>query len=1247
MMAKERAESKKIRLLLSYILPSLIVFCTTCILISEQAVQTTGQDITHRKGELNKTYNKLTSTYYVEATNGSQCPTNISTEFCHSLDFYVVHSDSCFRNNVTFKFMSGIHILGREVVVDNVQNLSMTGTGQSSQILCNSTSAGFLLTNMTGLHFENLQIHKCGIHREEFIPLAGSLIIKDSLHLSLNNTTVTNSTGYGLLSINNLGHTIIRNCLFTHNAAGYSWDGGNVKIVFSAFLDPHTEYFVNIHNSQFIHGRQIHHQLLSTGCGGLTIDVRCFNVRVQIEDSLFSENTGFFGANLYFYFLMLTNNSVLIKNTTSSYGNTIGRGGGLFVMLSDSIALNDPYSCGLQSTERTEKSLLHIFDVRLIGNIGIGALTIEDRTYPEIECTKQYVLIQNCKFNENRTPLSWLTATAAVQFGYIPSAYDHIYNSFKLVYATFNNCTFLYNTALTNRNDAMATTLYFQFVENVTFVNCSIGKNSVSGIQALMSNLYFEGNNSIFGNTASYGAGISLLQNSYMHLKPDTQINFYNNHATLVGGALFSDFDLQTPSYGPCFFQVEASGDHVNNKILNSIRIDFKNNTAGKAGSAIFGGKTNCFPYRHRLSGPPVYNKIFNISNTKSDPSAATSDPFSACFCFNGSKLPNCSRKKYNVLVYPGANFKVPIATVGGYPDGTVPGVVQSGFATKSNASFGPLQMAQNSDHIFCTELNYTIYSSKTFEQFYVTAEKASFIPNDWQNSNHVTVTVTFLECPPAFKLAHNTGKCDCEAQLQINGVQCFIDNQTVSPPLGAWIGFYNHSNASGVLFHPHCPYGYCKRDKNFVSINNTDMQCTQSRSGILCGHCKPALSLTLGRNMCSQCTNNNLSLVLAFAAAGVALVVVLFVLRLTVTEGSINGLIFYANVVRMNQDILFPVQTTNILTVFIAWLNLDLGIDSCFFHGMDGFAKTFLQFVFPIYIWILVALVIFLANRFDFVANLVGQRAVQVLATLLLLSYTKLQRVIITVLTFTTIKYPDGLEKYVWLYDGNVQYLHEKHIPLFVASMVCLLVFILPYTILLTFFKFFLACSGHKPMYWVNRLKPVFDAYAGPYKDKLRFWTGFLLVVRTVLIFALAFNVLASPDHNLFIVAFTSLVLVATLGCSGGIYEKWTYNVLESMSYLNVGAVCLTLLYSKESQYAIINSSVGISFVVFLGVITYHLCKYTYVLKLITLVKRWRQSKGNKNEEEPLLFERDIDSSDDEDNNNNIRGAVVDNYTV
>ena len=99
------------------------------------------------------------------------------------------------------------------------------------------------------------------------------------------------------------------------------------------------------------------------------------------------------------------------------------------------------------------------------------------------------------------------------------------------------------------------------------------------------------------------------------------------------------------------------------------------------------------------------------------------------------------------------------------------------------------------------------------------------------------------------------------------------------------------------------------------------------------------------------------MALLLAFGAAGVLLVLSILVLNLTVTQGLINGLIFYSNIVWAYKIILFPSEVEKnylftFLQVFIAWLNLDFGIETCFFVGLDAYWKTWLQFLFPFYIW-------------------------------------------------------------------------------------------------------------------------------------------------------------------------------------------------------------------------------------------------------------------------------------------------------
>ncbi len=62
---------------------------------------------------------------------------------------------------------------------------------------------------------------------------------------------------------------------------------------------------------------------------------------------------------------------------------------------------------------------------------------------------------------------------------------------------------------------------------------------------------------------------------------------------------------------------------------------------------------------------------------------------------------------------------------------------------------------------------------------------------------------------------------------------------------------------------------------------------------------------------------------------------------------GTISGLVFYVNIVAANETLFFPSESNgylDFLHVVIAWINLDFGIESCFYDGMDAYAKTWLQ---------------------------------------------------------------------------------------------------------------------------------------------------------------------------------------------------------------------------------------------------------------------------------------------------------------
>ena len=114
------------------------------------------------------------------------------------------------------------------------------------------------------------------------------------------------------------------------------------------------------------------------------------------------------------------------------------------------------------------------------------------------------------------------------------------------------------------------------------------------------------------------------------------------------------------------------------------------------------------------------------------------------------------------------------------------------------------------------------------------------------------------------------------------------------------------HKEHRALLFSTHSPFIYCEPDGKHINLSNPDSQCTSNRAGILCSGCKINYSLTIGSSRCIHCPNsNNLALLIFFGVAGVLVVLVIAGLNLTVTQGMINGLIFYANIIWAYQNIL------------------------------------------------------------------------------------------------------------------------------------------------------------------------------------------------------------------------------------------------------------------------------------------------------------------------------------------------------
>ena len=349
---------------------------------------------------------------------------------------------------------------------------------------------------------------------------------------------------------------------------------------------------------------------------------------------------------------------------------------------------------------------------------------------------------------------------------------------------------------------------------------------------------------------------------------------------------------------------------------------------------------------------------------------------------------------------------------------------------------------------------------------------------------------------------------------------------------------------------------------------------------------------------------------------------------------GTINGLILYANIVSVNRDIFFPPDIVNInvypLTVFLAWLNLDFGVSTCFYNGLDAYAYAWLQYLFPIYLWCLIGAIIVINKLPIRIGGLFGSNPVAVLATVILMSYTKLLQSSIVALTYTQLDYqldyPDNKTVTVWLYNGTVTYFEGKHLYLAVAAILVIAFLILPYILLLTFGYHLLAYSNRRYCSWFNTFKPFLDPYYAPFNGKTRYWSGFLLLVRGGLYVGFAFNALGNPNANLVAISVVFLVLAAIPWLGHRIYEKLYVNILEVSFILNVCILSIFTCYVRSIEgsltglspeglklQAIVSYlSLGLAFVEFLGIVLFHvyLCIKKRGICERRLV-RWRAMPG------------------------------------
>ena len=1178
--------------------------------------------------------------YYVSASNGTDCPHNT---VCNNLSYYL--DNELMTSNTVLIFLNGTHILEREepVVISGVTNLTLKGEGimeegshwtvkQSTVVIkCRHHKVGLFIVDWSNVHISSITFDGCGLpvqgqlkthimsnynssfpYNWEFVvglDAGHTLMFLNGSGLSLNYVTIQYGTGYGLTIVNSYSVSITNSYFFKNNIVNKgrqcsSCRGGNIRIghILStgcpnleeessvlAIRHTYVSYGVNdgVPNlpSQLFATYNFLYFPFGGGIGVISTDYSCNKFRFELDSvTMYSNYAYYSGSNIGLLGLPVP---LTISRSHSLSGMTSTRAGGFVA--------GGGFGAGIlinvfEILPSDVQSELNIINSTFSDNFAFYGSGLYLRTYRERSW--DIITIDSCTFSNNR---GYEGASILIERKNFvnPSSV-----SISIKDVTVTNTLRNYVTDLTASYKFGGAVTLINIVCNVSGLHIADNARS-TGLVMYLTKMYLQGENTIRNNSNFEGGGAILYTGSYFILQPPCKLSFIGNHADTFGGGIYipPEAMLRNTS-SPCFYQIEDPS-YI---FASNVEIYVEDNTAGITGRFLSGGRlgdcelvTN-FPhsYCYRSSsncGLDILKSIIHPYPVD-DPYFISSEAVAVVFC-DGSEL-YYNETDYDVNAMPGQAFNVSLVTAG-ETLGISPGTIEGSVVYENTVMRRFMLKTGN----YCANYTFAVksYGSNEVNISLQTTLKVIYFP---ASITPRLIIVNFEECSPGFNLSSTNNDdsyiCDCDSYIKglDSNIQCDVNTSNITThPQGEqtyWIGYNDDNNCTYI--GDNCPFDYCVSSSVTFNILHSDVQCQLNRAGILCGECSEGLSLKLGSNKCGKCSNNGIALLLVFGVAGLALVILLIGLNLTVSVGTINGLIFYANIVKMNEPIFFPKGSIPFLSQFISWLNLDLGIDVCFSNNLTSPVKVSLQFVFPIYIWFIILTTIGVSrcvSRFPkiapYVLKLVSNNGVQVFATLLLLSYTKLIRTLILVFGYATVNC-DGTPSIRWRVDGNIEYAQKGHLALFIFTLLFAAVVIVPYTLFLVGLPIVVKVFSNCGSLWLGFFKPLCDAYSGPHKDSCRFWAGLLIVIRILI----AAVVSGTQNHivALYVILFSTIVLITLALDIDGPYEKQPLNILESFFLANL--LGLSILTLGGHAYVGIIISTILAFIAFVIIIGYHI---------------------------------------------------------
>lgn len=1149
----------------------------------------------------------LAEVLYIDSSSTSaDIPCGNRSSPCPTLEAALKNRED--DDSVTLHILSSTLMLSDPVVLKNFTSFKLSGRDlRGTLVTCSNafeTFPGLVFVALDNVSISDIQFSGCGaLWNYSSVPNT-TYEYRAVVHMhwckdvSITNLNASKNHGAGIAIVDPLGGTVtIKNSHFSNNHVPVPdlqryHGGGGIYVRERGAAAEGDSNIIKVFGCTFEHNQASfpgHYSFLNvfnqprigTGRGGGLDVILWYNASwnsVDVSDCTFRNNSAYLGGGLAIQLYNASYNRINIELCVLEHNGCVeemrsGSGGGAH------------FGYSFFGNEKFQPHNNHflIRDSIFRGNCAElgGGMTFFTSRSSIIEATLSNTFeLDNCSWIEN-------TAHVGAAVDISPHVLGRTQEGF-LPTLLFKDCHFSNNHVAFRQLDlyqSFGSGTLFSSLFNVDFLGFVHFENNTGSAFVIVNAIanFSMCDATFVGNTGVQGGAMSLAGVSALHIGPGRNYTFINNHAADRGGAIYAyqidDHDFAASR--SCFLYYSEFGVPGSDWNANFYFLD---NTAGTYGHSIFSSSIlSCVLHvssEEQLFGGNTWNtsvifrwpNVFHYDNRTENQIATEGGSFTAT-----ASLP--------FQVIPGEEHKLDI-------------VISDDVGQKIETIFRAsiINVSHNSvsvdDAFSCLSGNIIELKGET--------ESSGVLLLDTVTSrkNSIAMNVTLLPCPPGFILTDN--ECTCSTDTYLATVSCDLRNFRANIKLGYWAGYIDNDTFVTAI----CPLAFCAyNDTDYdrvvplpkiTSPSHLDKYiCGPTRTGILCGSCKPGYSVfyhspSYSCHKSQYCEWGWLFYIFSELVPVTLTFVVILALNISFTSGRINGFILFSQlldpvVVNGSGVVRFP-AIISILSLgyqliygifTIEFFNIE-PLSFCLWEGATVLDVLAFHYVTIIYAFLLVLLTLLILHYHGhkFVGKYlrittIKNSVIHGLSAFIVLCYAQSTKVSINILISGYLQGENGdrLKQSRVFFNGDTASFSIEHLPYALPAIACLLtISTIPPALLLLYpsvnkILAFCKLSDAKAVVTVSRmipiykLKPFLDSFQGCFRDELRFFAGIYFLYRWIALLLFA----TIPSITGFYMSLgIAYILVLMLHTVFQPYASRVHNIIDGLLLAN-----LALIYS------------------------------------------------------------------------------------